>query len=364
MRRSSSQNRVPAYRRFRGPADGFTLVELLVSVAILSILILLLCGILNEVSTSWTQVRAQIDRRQNGQAILALISSELRTAAVPSDRMNTSSLQLVVDPPALLTTAGYLYPHAIFWQAPIASGTTNGSLAEVGYFIRWDTTTNSANPRASLCRFFVSPTDTTNFLIYSTPANWLTPATGQAGAIIDAVAPGNSANNYKGWFADNVIGLWVRCLDANGIPITQTASAAGHQTDSKTTNYSFDSRLGYLASSVTGTPKYIPKSAYYDAGSKTDVIACALPSAIEIAIAVVDAQTASHVTAIPSYTPFNMSPTLPSGASAAAAPYTANSPVDFWNDINFFLANLKTKQPLVARGTHVYSIRVPLVNGG
>jgi uncharacterized protein (TIGR02599 family) len=359
----SSLSRFFAPRPTRRRANAFTLVELLVSIAILSILVLLLCGILNQISTSWTQIRAQIDRRQNGETILGLIYSDLRVALLPENRMDTNSLQFMVDPVGLLTTPGYLYPHAVFWQGPIATNTTNGNIAEVGYFIRWDTTTTPSNPRATLCRFFVNPSDA-NYLIYSNPANWLTPAT-SSGSILDAVAPANLANNYQGWFADNVIVLWVRCLDANGMPITQTASALGHQTDSKTTNYSFDSRQGYLASNAGGaTPTYITKTAYYDPGMKVEAIQSALPSTVEIAIVLIDSQTANHVTAVPSYTPFNMSPTLPSGAKAAVTPYTSNSPADFWNDINFFLANLKSTQPNVARGAHVYSISVPLANGG
>ena len=169
-----------------------------------------------------------------------------------------------------------------------------------------------------------------------------------------------------------MIGLWVRSLDGNGVPIVLTAAdpprpggITGHLSDSATTNYSFDSRLGYLATDAGNSGYYIAKSAYYDSGvTPHEQIQAALPSTIEIAIVLIDSQTANRVTAIPSYTPYNMSPTLPTGANAAVAPYTSNSPNDFWNDINTFLTNLQSSQPLVAKGAHVYSIRVPLVNGG
>jgi len=339
---------------------GFTLVELIVSIGVLSILFLLLFGILNQLSGTWTQIRAQIYRHQNGQAILGLIASDLRVAMLPQNRMETHSLQLVVDPPALLTASpnNYLFPHAIFWQAPIATNTTNGNIAEVGYFIRWDTTTNPSNPRATLCRFFVNPSDA-NYLIYSTTQSWLTPA------ILDAVAPATTSP-YQGWFADNVIGLWVRCLDANGVPITQTATAVGQQSSALTTNYSFDSRLGYLSSNAGGTPAYIPKYAYYDPGTGQNIIAGALPSTVEIAIVLLDSPAAAQLRGPLSsilYAPFTMSPAV-TPTPPAASPYTSNSPADFWNDVNQFLANLKTSQPTVAKGAHVYSIRVPLVNGG
>ncbi len=91
-------------RAWRG--DGFTLVELLVAVAILSILSLLLMVILNQVSAGWSLVQSQIDARQNGRAILTLMASDLRPAALPTDRTNTNNLQFVVDPPALTATSG------------------------------------------------------------------------------------------------------------------------------------------------------------------------------------------------------------------------------------------------------------------
>ncbi len=343
----------------RVTARGFTLVELLVSIGVLSILFVLLLGILNQLSGTFTEIRAQVYRHQNGQAILGLIASDLRVAMLPQNRMDKNSLELLVDPPSLLTAGNYLYPHAIFWQAPIASNTTNGNIAEVGYFIRWDTTTYPNNPRASLCRLFVNPGDP-NYLIYSTTQSWLTPT------ILDNEAPGTTSP-YQGWFADNVIGLWVRCLDANGVPITQTAAGVGQQATCQTTNYSFDSRLGYLSSNAGGSsPAYIPKYAYYDPGSKQNVIAGALPSTIEIAIVLLDSQAALRLKgplSSISYKPFTLTPAI-TASPAAISPYTTNSPADFWNDINFFLTNLKTTQPLVAKGAHVYSIRVPLANGG
>ena len=344
---------------------GFTLVELLVSIAVLSILVVLLLGILNQLSSTFTEIRAQIYRHQNGQAILGLIASDLRVAMLPQNRTDTNSLELLVDPKSLLTASpnNYLFPHAIFWQAPIASNTTNGNIAEVGYYIQWDQTTNPNNPKPMLYRFFVNPGDPNNYLIYTNPQNWLTLS------ILNNVDPPPSPSNttYQGWFADNVIGLWVRCLDANGVPITQTAPAAGSgKTSPVTTDYSFDSRLGYMSTDASSSSKQIAKYAYYDPGSVQTTVAGSLPSTIEIAIVLLDSQAAQRlkgpVSSI-SYAPFTLTPAI-TASPAAVSPYTANSPADFWNDINFFLANLKASQPIVAKGAHVYSIRVPLVNGG
>ncbi len=119
-----------------------------------------------------------------------MIASDLRPAALPIDRSNLYNLQLLEDPPSLINATsglggGYLYPHALFWQAPLATVNLSGGagkMAEVGYFVRW-INTSSSNPRAILCRFFVNPGDS-NYLIYSQPTNWLT------SSVLDAAAPG------------------------------------------------------------------------------------------------------------------------------------------------------------------------------
>lgn len=366
-------------RFWKKPARAFTLIELLAAIVVLSILSLLLFTILNQVSSTWTQVGSQIEMQQNGRSILNLIASELRVAALPQNRVNPNvtlpnsdpydpSLQLIVDPPQLPANGTeYLCPHAIFWQAPIATDTTYGNLAEIGYFIRWDTTTPPAkptNPRAVLCRFFVNPTAPgaggSNYLIYPpNPLGDWTPNTWISSAVLDAVAPGTSgptttANTYPGWFADNVIGLWVRCLDGNGNPIVMIPANGSYPL----TNYSFDSRLGYMAQDVQGNNYYHAKSGYADSSGIEHVLAT-LPKTIEIAIVVIDSRTASYVTAIPSYAPFPHAPFAPTGAGRAV--HSTDSPMNFWNDINYFITNLP---PRIAHGAHIYSIRVPLLNGG
>ncbi len=329
------------------------------AIAILAIISIVLFGMVNQVGASWGRVQSQIDIHQNARSILSVMASELRLAALPVDRSNPNGLQFIVDPSQLIGAAssisagGFLNAHAIFWQAPIATSTTQGNLAEVGYFVRWDTSV-AGNPRASLCRFFVNPDDAnSHYLIYSNPTAWL------SGAILDAVAPANGPS-YQGWMADNVIGLWVRCLDANGNPITRVAAVSS--TKAATLNYSFDSRRGFTALDASRNP--LEKSGYSDATlSPAEQVLCTLPNTVEIAIVVIDSQTARAVASVPSYPqPYQTSPQA--GYPSPVSPYTKYSPVNFWNDINNFLTTLKAAQPRVARGAHVFSMRVPLANGG
>jgi len=324
--------------------NGFTLIEILVSLAVLVIISAFLFSIVTNVNNTWQQGQSQIGPRQSGRAILDAIQNDLETAALPADKSDHASLQLIanIDSTGASLNSQYLYPHAFFWQAPIATDTTYGRNAEVGYFVRWDSS-NPANPRAMLCRFFVnpeSPASPTNYLV-ETGTPWLT------SSIIEAVAPGlkNTSDpslSYKGWFTDNVIGLWIRPLDPTGSPILNKASGAtttalGTAYNATAPSYSFDSRQGY--SYKVGSTVYL-KSGFKDP-SNTYQIANTLPPFVEIAIVLLDSRAASRVTQIPTYT------------------QTAPTATSFWTDINNFVASLP---PGVRQGARVYSTRIALRN--
>jgi len=318
---------------------AFTLVEILVAMAIFAMLATLLFGVLSQVNKTWQQAQSQIEPRKSGRAILDYITRELEMASLPEVRgmnySNTSSspdstdlnLQFLENPSQ--ANSAFLNPHAIFWQAPVASVTTNGNMAEVGYFIRWDVS-NPNNPRALLCRLLVNPSDT-NYLIYSSPNAWL------SDAILDSAAPGvkntgDPANSYKGWFADNVIGLWARSLDARGNPITNSALNAAY------VNYAYDSRKGYRYQVGTNV---IIKSGFQSAGTTNQIFAT-LPASVEVALVILDSRAASRLTQKPVYT--------------NTWPPTATS---FWTDVNRFVSNLPTA---VRSGSRIYSTRVALKN--
>jgi len=243
---------------------GFTLLELLVSLAVLLILVGVFSAILTEANGVWNSVRAQEDRNESFRALDDYIANELKGALQPLIPGDTSNLQFIVNPSAVSTT--YRNPDAFFWQAPIAVDRTYGDVAEVGYFVQWDTSTAS-NPRANLCRFFVqgaksgsSPVAVDpNFLIYTQPTSWI------SDSLIQTVAPANQANSYQGLFAENVVGMWVRCFDHQGNILTASGAT-------------FDSRVGYPDASVTPT------------------VTRALPAAVEVSLALLDAASANKVT--------------------------------------------------------------------
>jgi prepilin-type N-terminal cleavage/methylation domain-containing protein len=191
-----------------GPQRGFTLVELMVATAVLSLMVLMLMEVLNRTSSAWTLGQAQAERRQSARSVADVIARELEPALMPVDPLDQSSLQLTLNPTALQTS--FRNPDTLFWQAPIASDRNRGDVAEVGYFLKWDTAT-LGNPRPLLCRFFVNPTDPDNYLILKNPTAWL------SSDIVNKVAPANNQGSaYAGLFAENVIGFWVRGYDKDG----------------------------------------------------------------------------------------------------------------------------------------------------
>ena len=249
-----------------GPS-AFTLVELLVATAVLSVLIVLLAQVMSMVSDAWSGGTGRAERQQNGRALVDFIGRELRAAALPVDPQSngvTPDLQFVVNPPAV--PEKYRQPHAIFWQAPIATDTSRGNMAELGYFVRWDE--SRTPPRAILCRVFVNPGEPQH-KVYDNLA-WLSEE------VLQQVAPADATTGYRGLFAENVIGFWARCLDSTGNVISQSGGERGE----------FDSRKGYLDTS-------------YDADGATINVtrtAPVLPSSVEISLLMLDSRAAGTIT--------------------------------------------------------------------
>ena len=253
----------------RAGSRAFTLVELLVATAVLGVLIVLLAQVMSMVSDAWSGGTGRAERQQNGRALVDFIGRELRAAALPVDPKSNGvvpDLQFVVNPSAV--PEKYRQPHAIFWQAPIATETSKGSMAEIGYFVRWDDTRTP--PRALLCRMFANPGEAQH-KVYDN-LGWLSED------VLQALAPADQPTGYRGLFAENVIGFWARCLDSTGNVISQSGGARG----------AYDSRKEYLDTS-------------YDATGATINInrpAPTLPSAIEISLLMLDSRAASTITTV------------------------------------------------------------------
>jgi len=328
-----------------------------VAVAILTVLSGLLMTIANQVGTAWRDGQAQNERRSTGRAVLEYMASELQQATVgitqpqcinftsspPSYSALTTQFICSVDQGNATTSnpayvpANLLNPHAAFWQAPLPGSASAGGIGSIGYFVRWIDHDNNAGTasRPQLCRFSVAASDTTNFRVFRTPAeNWL------ATTILDAVAPA-TAGSYRGWFADNVIALWVRPLDKWGNAIQREGTSATPQ--SILNGYGYDSRRGYYSPGPDGD--------YGTTGDNLKVAGPALPAAVEIAIVTLDSLAVQRLT------PGDV--TIIQNAARAEA----SNPVTMWgvsNSLPNFINNLPRG---LLRSARYFSTTVQLTSG-
>ena len=277
-------NPLPQQRSSPAKAKGFTLVELLVSISLLVLIIVILGTITGHISKIWTEVNAQNQRRANARALLQFIAKDLQSVRLPvtpatsgitghgviTPSSTTGYLQLAISGATAGSPSGCLNPHALFWQAPVGD---SGKMVVVGYYVRWDTT--ATVKKACLCRYSASVSST----IYSgnNQNNW-------ASTAYPTQSP--MAFPYPNLLAENVIALFVRCVNEAGTPITQDATG----TLQASSGYAFDSLKGYK-----------------DPATSIAYPAPALPPAIEISIVVVDAKTAQKIT-----TQLTPTPTTPS----------------------------------------------------
>lgn len=177
---------------------AFSLVELLVAMAVFSLMAALLLGLVSESSRLWQRAESQKARRQVARIIMETVKRDLEGVALPIGTTNTNSLNFVLNP----AVAGINNRDSAFWQTRTSAQT--GEMAEVGYFVKWH------NGTPALCRYSVPATNSDS--IFRSPANWLT--TGK----IDSYAGGLGSTNMDGLLAENVLGLWITMYDAtNGI---------------------------------------------------------------------------------------------------------------------------------------------------
>jgi len=388
---------VPAGARGSGQC-AFTLVELLVAMAITLLVIVVMVSIMNGTSTLWKQGIVHDDRRSAALAVFERMAQDLRASAQPTD-FSGPTLQMVISStsasgPLSSLSGTYQLPQAIFWQAASGrmvalssgaaiSGTNggNGDLAVIGYFVQWTANSNGTTT-PKLCRLFIDP---------SSPAYGVYPVSGAASAvysgtttsgastwtstITDALlsgsygAPATQATGYQGELAENVLGLWVQALDQQGQPITQYPVYSGSNpiTSGSATFPSgqFDSTKGYISSVLYQSGTYAPTTAttystsvFLSGSSSPGTVIVggttptyweppvaankgSLPAAIEVAIVTVDSRTALLLAG-------TERPVLQSGSFS------------LWSNVNAFYNGLP---PLIRHGAEIHSTIINLADG-
>jgi type II secretory pathway pseudopilin PulG len=323
--------------------SAFSLVELIVSMAILTFLVIITTSAYQSVVSGYSRIADQARQRDEARSVLLLMSDEIRSTLTPIARspgvvianMGTAgaSLDFLINPPALSATAdgqAYANPHTIFWQAPTRDGVAGSAL--LGYAVKWETRSDGTpvpvlrRLRSDSGRMFKELSDAA------------TGATTWAGVpLLSELAPATATNAYKGWMSENVLALWVRALDPMGNPITKTASPITGVTavagwpastfgSASNSGGAFDSKLGYQYS-TPAINRFSP----------------ALPSSVEIAITTLPPSVLKKLAA----------PQRPSATMGV-------DPALFWTDIDSYVAGLPGAAKAAAK---TYSTIIPLSGG-
>jgi len=238
--------------RSRNSRAAFTILELLVSIAIFSAILVSVMSAVNQISAMWRSTSDKIEAFQDARAAFDLLTRNLSQATLntyvgydddvaPKRYLRKSELQLICKP------AGTDFPgtvgtgEAVFFQAPAsrtknttAYGGMEGLLNGCGYYIEYDPYRNDSDDpdtpdfiqakaghqrlhRYRLMQLLI-PTEENK--IYSTPTQWY---------------EGHSLDAHV--IASNIIALIIRPQD----PAATTTEVVGVDPPDLTGDYSYDS---------------------------------------------------------------------------------------------------------------------------
>jgi prepilin-type N-terminal cleavage/methylation domain-containing protein len=313
-------------------STGFTLLEILVSVALLAVVVLLLASVFSVCERSWVNLSASARQRQDARSVLATMAKELRAANLPLNRSYEEAAPANRQPQLLINPQGVdvslQNAHSVFWEASIHS--SKGGSGLVGYFVRWEVTNQGPRPR--LCRIFLSADEMQPVLAAlrsGTNSEWITMD------LLSTYAPGDSNSGFAGWMADNVLALYARALDPNMNPITNyprqmtaACSASGSYISfgsSLSSQKSFDSRRGYQYLRISD-------------GVHVDRFGPAFPAAVELVLLAAPPKEICKLTAIPTQV-------------------SSDDPSKLFADVDQFIAGLPSS---LRNSVRVYSTIVPM----
>lgn len=234
-------------------ANGFTLIEVLVVVALLSLIVVALMGVFTSTQKAFRSSMTQTDVLEGGRAAMDLISADLKELSPSLDASNVNFYVSVPNSSPLtqsLTASSRSRTNVL--QLFFILSRENQTWTGTGYIV--DTgSTNGINP---LYRFSMS-----------TNAAAASPV-----ALYNAFAIAVSGNNFSGMsrLLDGVVMLRLRAYDGNGYWMTNTYSFAGGQATTNNYVQFFTSPLG-----ETGLMMF----------------SNALPSAVEIEMATLEDRT-------------------------------------------------------------------------
>lgn len=146
--------------------SAFSLIELLVAMAVLSLLVVMMLGLVDSAAKLWRDSENRVDAYREARAALSIMSRDLRNALATT---NTNLFLLNNDgafakAPASAETNADRAGAAFFLSAlPVnaqETGKNRSDICEVGYFLGFERLTGATNQTLNLYRFFMSSDDT------------------------------------------------------------------------------------------------------------------------------------------------------------------------------------------------------------
>ena len=263
---------------------GFSLVEMLVAMAILSSILVILAVMLESTGGAWIDSEERIETYQNARTALELMSRELSPATI-----NTCE-QFVVLPGKALSDCGA--PGAVdtsqaaFWMAPLGK---DGDLRAVGYYLQRVDDRNFFR----LKRYYVGPDNEDYYPQGFDPENVddqsiLSEETTAARFLdrlddnaFDDSDPENDSCVVS-TVSEGVLAMWLQCYDLLGNPIPWVSEDASHPESDMVYN---SAAMFVMA---TSGPFDNEKTFMYLPNEDSSVKGNRLPAAIGITIVVLD----------------------------------------------------------------------------
>ncbi len=127
--------------------QGWTLVEVLVSISILAMLVVVMAEALNTTQRSWLSSQSAVDRQQTLDSATRMLSQALKQATLQSragydttlnQLVPASDLHFVCGPAGeLLMGVAGACGDAVFFQRPVAEGGLQRALQACGFFVQY-----------------------------------------------------------------------------------------------------------------------------------------------------------------------------------------------------------------------------------
>ena len=200
---------------------AFTILELLVAMAVFSLLIVMLMGMVDSASKLWRENENRVDSYREARAAMSIISHDLRNALAGTNlnyiRINNDAYGFLTNAETDTNSAAaifFLSAQSATSQDPAAN---KSDVCQVGYFLAYDKTSalagvNTNVPKTmNLYRYFLSSDET-----FAKLTNGTYPVFGSSiGALDDDVD----------LLARNITRFHIDALDTNGTSYVSTTNA-------------------------------------------------------------------------------------------------------------------------------------------